>query len=111
MATVGGRIYIVGGNDGTAFLNTCEVYDPISDRWTNIAPMNTARAGIGCAVEDGILYAAGKHFSNTILSFLNLKLSFYLSGVFRFFTIFAKINFMKNGGEKGDNLRKLFSYS
>ena len=65
VATVGGRIYMVGGNDGTAFLNTCEVYDPISDRWSNIAPMNTARAGIGCAVQDGILYAAGYFLSFT----------------------------------------------
>lgn len=79
VATVGGRIYIVGGNDGTAFLNTCEVYDPISDRWANIAPMNTARAGIGCAVEDGILYAAGKMvFKKNLLGKSHLLLSFLL---------------------------------
>jgi len=67
VADLGGRLFIVGGNDGTAFLNTCEVYDPISDRWSHIAPMNTARAGIGCAVQDGILYAAGKVILKLVL--------------------------------------------
>lgn len=75
VCSIGGRIYIVGGNDGTSFLNTCEAYDPVSDKWSEIAPMCTARAGIGCAVQDGIIYVAGMGlcfifsvFSYTVIS-------------------------------------------
>ena len=32
VAALGGRIYAVGGHDGTNYLNSVEAYDPLTDR-------------------------------------------------------------------------------
>jgi N-acetylneuraminic acid mutarotase len=48
-----GKLYVIGGNrpnpDGDTFetLRANIAYDPTTDRWTNYAPMPTARTGIG----------------------------------------------------------------
>ena len=52
--------FLVGGNDGSSTLSSCERYDPHLDKWTMIAPMNTRRAGGGASVINGYLYAIGK---------------------------------------------------
>ena len=41
------RLYVFGGNDGSAFLDIVEAYDPHLNRWHTIAPMTKPRAGIG----------------------------------------------------------------
>ena len=51
---------MIGGNDGTSFLNSCERYNPLTNKWSYVPPMSRPRAGIGAAVVDGILYVAGK---------------------------------------------------
>ena len=48
------RLYVFGGNDGSAFLDIVEAYDPHLNRWHTIAPMTKPRAGIGRYVH--ILY-------------------------------------------------------
>ena len=50
---------MIGGNDGSAFLNSCEVYEPLSNKWSFSAPMNRPRAGLGADVLDGLLYVSG----------------------------------------------------
>ena len=47
-----GKLYLVGGTrlnaDGTREVLRANIaYDPVTDRWTNYAPMPTARTGIG----------------------------------------------------------------
>ena len=59
VAELGDRIFVIGGNDGNTFLDSTECYDPRTDRWTMLAPMSLARAGIGAAALDGRIYAIG----------------------------------------------------
>ena len=66
VAVVNGVLYVIGGwvNDGglnshLGRLSTVEAYDPATDRWTTKAPMPTARAALGAAAVDGIIYAIG----------------------------------------------------
>ena len=59
VAELGNSLFVIGGNDGTSFLNSCENYDPLTNKWSYVPPMSRPRAGIGAAVVDGILYVAG----------------------------------------------------
>lgn len=55
-----GRIYVIGGNNGSGYLSTVDVYSPATNTWSTVAPMPTAR-GILAAVlgGDGRIYAIG----------------------------------------------------
>lgn len=56
--SLAGKIYVVGGwND--EFLSSVECYDPASNEWTSVAPLNIARAGHQCCVVDDSIYAIG----------------------------------------------------
>ncbi|MCA8964341.1 MAG: hypothetical protein KDC48_05630 [Planctomycetes bacterium] len=66
-ATVGGRIYVVGGGLGAQqALDTLESYDPVSDTWTTEAPMPHARHRPRAAAFGGKLVVIGG--SNTMYS-------------------------------------------
>ena len=72
-AAIDGKLYAVGGavhDVGGAALpvNTLEVYDPVTDRWTFKRRMPTPRLGLAAAAIDGKLYAAG---GNAGISFFN----------------------------------------
>ena len=55
-----GRIYVIGGCNGTSILNTGEAYTPGSNTWTTIASMPTARFFLAAAKgEEGSIYAIG----------------------------------------------------
>ena len=69
VAELGNSLFVIGGNDGTSFLNSCEHYDPLTNRWSYVPPMSRPRAGIGAAVVDGILYVAGMSNHNTIVRY------------------------------------------
>ena len=57
---VGGNLYAIGGRDKTGrILNTGECYDPGTNTWTAIAPMQHARVGFGLVVIDNKIYALG----------------------------------------------------
>ncbi len=56
LASVGGKIYAIGGD---SFLNSVEIYDPAINEWTIGAPMPTARQHIDCGVLDGKIYVIG----------------------------------------------------
>lgn len=49
MATLGDRIYSVGGYDGLSYLDAVEAYDPETDTWESVAPLTHPRAG-ACVV-------------------------------------------------------------
>lgn len=61
-----GRIAVVGGyNEGgiaKGLLTSCDVYDPVAQRWEEpgtMAPLLRGRWGHGCAVLDGKIYIVG----------------------------------------------------
>jgi hypothetical protein len=76
VAEVGNSLFVIGGNDGTSFLNSCEHYDPLTNKWSYVPPMSRPRAGIGAAVVDGILYVAGMS-----KCFLSLSTQFHFSNI------------------------------
>ena len=53
-----GKIYFVGGTDGSA-KNIAERYDPVTNTWETLNSMSVARAGLASAVFNGKLYAIG----------------------------------------------------
>ena len=32
-----GRVFVVGGENGSSYINSAEIYDPVADSWTNVA--------------------------------------------------------------------------
>jgi influenza virus NS1A-binding protein len=75
-----GKIYVVGGNDGTSALNSTEIYDPETHTWTLGPTLVTHRANCGVAVLGDKLFATGgfngKKFLNS-MEFLDLRKSEY----------------------------------
>nr|CAI5830282.1 unnamed protein product [Callosobruchus analis] len=55
------KLLVVGGRDDLKTLNTMECLDLETGTWTQLAPMNTHRHGLGVAVLGGTLYAVGGH--------------------------------------------------
>ena len=58
-----GRLYAVGGRDGTSCLATVECYSPHTDSWRTCAPLGRCRAGAGVAACRDFIYAVGGHDS------------------------------------------------
>lgn len=64
LGVIGGRLYVVGGYKQSGLsawrpVATVYAYDPVTDAWTERAPMPTARGALAVAVHDGKLYAIG----------------------------------------------------
>lgn len=49
VASLGGRLYAVGGHDGYHYLNSVEAYDPSKNAWEPVATITQCRAGAGVA--------------------------------------------------------------
>ena len=58
-ASVGGRLYILGGYVAGADVATVYAYDPAADQWVSKAPMPTARGAPAAAVIGGKIYVVG----------------------------------------------------
>ena len=54
-----GSLYAVGGRGGGVVLTNLDRYTPATDTWTSLAPMPTARAGLGVARVGDAIYAIG----------------------------------------------------
>lgn len=54
-----GKLYVIGGSDGTQSLCSTEIYDPETNTWMPGPPMTTCRANVGVAVVNDKLYAVG----------------------------------------------------
>lgn len=55
-----GKIYCIGGNStGQNGIRQCDVYDPETNKWTSIAPLNTGRCQAGVIAYKGKLWASG----------------------------------------------------
>jgi N-acetylneuraminic acid mutarotase len=59
-ALVGGRIYVIGGENPRGVFTQVEAYDPIADRWSQAAPLPQGRHGTGAVtVKDSLYLPAG----------------------------------------------------
>jgi N-acetylneuraminic acid mutarotase len=54
-----GKIYFMGGKDGSSAKNIAERYDPLTNTWETLNSMSVARHGVACAVLNGKLHAIG----------------------------------------------------
>lgn len=54
-----GKIYVLGGSNGTSPSRALEVYDPLANTWQTKAPMPTARVFLGAAALGRKIYAVG----------------------------------------------------
>jgi N-acetylneuraminic acid mutarotase len=68
---INGKIYVVGGRVGAAFIglasdiSVVEEYDPATDKWSAPrARMPTARSAMGAGVYNGRMYVAGGEFQD-----------------------------------------------
>jgi len=50
IAVVKGKVYAIGGSNGTTELATVEKYDPQEKKWTQITPLPLARCNIGKSI-------------------------------------------------------------
>lgn len=50
MVNYGSQLYAVGGIDGPSYLSTVEIFDPKTNTWEEVLPMETCRAAAGVAV-------------------------------------------------------------
>ena len=55
-ASLGGKIFVFGGEANWRTLNQTEIYDPGSDSWSTGAVMPTARHGFGVAISGQEIY-------------------------------------------------------
>ncbi len=57
----GGKLYAIGGRIDTPAHNTgyVNIYDPVTNAWSEGAPMPTPRSGMAVAVYHGIIFAIG----------------------------------------------------
>ncbi len=58
-SVVDGKIYAIGGDDGTQAFAVVEEYDPVKDKWTKKADMLAERTWARTSVVDGKIYAIG----------------------------------------------------
>jgi kelch-like protein 18 len=71
-AVLGGRLYVAGGYDGSAFLRTVECFDPATNRWTAVAPMHVKRSRVSLVANGGRLYAIGGYDGTSNLNTMEI---------------------------------------
>ena len=54
-----GVFYVTGGSGASLSTTAARAYDPMTNGWTDLTPMGTARSGHESAVIEGKLYVAG----------------------------------------------------
>ena len=58
-AAMNGKVYIAGGCQGQETLNTCEVYNPLTNEWQLMPSLRTPRMSASMVCHDGQLYVLG----------------------------------------------------
>src|SRR5216117_1827143 len=61
--THAGFLYVIGGGNSGGVLSDLQRYDPVTDAWTTLASMPTARAGAVAAAVDNNLFVIGGRLS------------------------------------------------
>lgn len=59
VASLNGHIYVVGGEEGSSILSSCECFNPQTNHWRQVANMVVSRCEFGLCALDGYLYAMG----------------------------------------------------
>ncbi len=54
-----GKVYAVGGFNGSLRVRTVDVYDGLKDQWSSVPSMQERRSTLGAAVLGDLLYAVG----------------------------------------------------
>ncbi|VDN05304.1 unnamed protein product [Thelazia callipaeda] len=54
-----GKLYAIGGHDGTNHLSSAECFDPATNMWHTVSSMNTRRRGIAVGALERAIYAVG----------------------------------------------------
>lgn len=57
LASVCGRIYAIGGFNGSLRVRTVDLYEPNLDQWFPATDMETRRSTLGVAVLNNLIYA------------------------------------------------------
>ena len=68
VAVLNGKLYAVGGYNGSEHLSSVECYDPLLDQWQLIEAMATPRNSPAVAVQGERLYVAGGHDGKKVLN-------------------------------------------
>lgn len=63
-----GKVYAVGGSDGSLRLSSVECFDTATNFWSFVAPMSTCRSGVGVGILGGAMYAAGGYDGRSCLN-------------------------------------------
>jgi len=68
VAVVQGRVYAVGGFNGSLRVRTVDFYDPLRDAWSSAPNMEARRSTLGVAVLNDCIYAVGGFDGSTGLN-------------------------------------------
>ncbi|KAL2089219.1 hypothetical protein ACEWY4_016118 [Coilia grayii] len=68
VVVMGGRVYAVGGFNGSLRVRTVDMYDGGRDQWSSVASMQERRSTLGAAVLGDLLYAVGGFDGSTGLA-------------------------------------------
>jgi len=58
-AAMNGKVYIAGGHQGQNALNTCEVYNPVTNEWQLMPSLKVRRMSASMVCHEGTLYVLG----------------------------------------------------
>lgn len=59
VATLEGKLYVIGGYRRGRKLNLMECYDPTQNGWVSLQPMSKCQGDMRAAVLDDFIYVAG----------------------------------------------------
>ncbi len=59
VVVMNGFAYVIGGSNSSGLTNAVQAYNPISDTWTSLSPLDAARNMPAAAVVGGVIYIAG----------------------------------------------------
>lgn len=82
-AVINGRIYVIGGRDGSNYLNTVESWKPIDNKWRYETPINYKRSSDSAVSVNNTIFVTGglsiNNSNNTIVinNMEKLKLNVY----------------------------------
>ena len=65
LASIGSKMFLVGGSRKWVRLGDCERFNPEQNVWEDMAPMSVARSNIGLVFLEGYLYSIGGYDGNT----------------------------------------------
>ncbi|KAG0425445.1 hypothetical protein HPB47_027390 [Ixodes persulcatus] len=68
LALLDGRVFTVGGFNGSLRVRTVDIYDPARDQWSQASSMEARRSTLGVAVLNGLIYAVGGFDGSTGLN-------------------------------------------